>query len=175
MERGLSVHVHRYPVTGKQSRKQNPWIGRSSCGCSYRIVAPGWPLLGLVEGSNFTDLRAQQVFFVKFGSKKNMWTRGGFGEVIVNNSALHDPWSQTGKANTPFDQPFYLILNVAVGATNGFFKDGVGNKPWGDGSDFAPKQFWDSKDQWYPTWGKGAARGMTIQSVRMWQQGACKK
>jgi hypothetical protein len=50
-----------------------------------------------------------------------MWERGGFGEKIVNNSALHDPWSQTGNPATPFDQPFYLILNVAVGGTNGYF------------------------------------------------------
>jgi hypothetical protein len=32
-----------------------------------------------------------------------------------------DTWSQTGRPNTPFDQPFYLILNVAVGGTIGFF------------------------------------------------------
>ena len=84
-----------------------------------------------------------------------------------------DPWSQTGKPNTPFDQPFYLILNVAVGSSNGFFKDGVGNKPWGDGSETSPKQFWDSQSQWLPTWGVGKSRGMTVKSVRMWQQGAC--
>jgi len=29
---------------------------------------------------------------------------------------------------------FYLILDVAVGATNGWFPDGVGGKPWLDGS-----------------------------------------
>jgi hypothetical protein len=50
-----------------------------------------------------------------------MWDRGEFGKTIINNSALHDPWSQTGKPNTPFDQQFYLILNVAVGSTNGYF------------------------------------------------------
>jgi hypothetical protein len=50
-----------------------------------------------------------------------MWDRGKFGSDIVNNSALHDPWSQTGKLNMPFDQAFYLILNVAVGGTNGYF------------------------------------------------------
>jgi beta-glucanase (GH16 family) len=63
----------------------------------------------------------QQVFYVNFESKKNMWDRGDFGQTIVNHSALFDPWSQTGKANTPFDQSFYLILNVAVGGTNGYF------------------------------------------------------
>jgi hypothetical protein len=64
----------------------------------------------------------QQVFFLTFADGHgNMWDRGNFGADIVNNSALHDPWSQTGRLNTPFDQAFYLILNVAVGGTNGYF------------------------------------------------------
>lgn len=102
-----------------------------------------------------------------------MWDRGGFGKSILNHSALFDPWSQTGRPNTPFDEPFYLILNVAVGSTNGFFKDGVANKPWGDASINAPLEFWSAKDQWYPTWGKGDARGLTVKSVKMWTEGAC--
>jgi hypothetical protein len=97
-----------------------------------------------------------------------MWQRGRFGQDIVNGSALHDPWSQTGKPDTPFDQPFYLILNVAVGGTNGYWKDGVANKPWGDASLTAPKQFYDAKDLWYSTWGPGDKRGMTVKSVKMW-------
>jgi hypothetical protein len=51
-----------------------------------------------------------------------MWKRGNFANLFVNGSAEPDPWSQTGRYNTPFDQPFYLILNVAVGGTNGYFK-----------------------------------------------------
>jgi hypothetical protein len=102
-----------------------------------------------------------------------MWDHGKFGEAIVNKSALNDPWSQTGRHNTPFDQPFYLILNVAVGGTNGFFKDGVADKPWGDQSLTAPREFWSAADQWLPTWGEGNTRGLTVQSVRMWKQGAC--
>jgi beta-glucanase (GH16 family) len=69
----------------------------------------------------YIDSRLLQVIFVNFDKKKNMWERGGFGENIVNHSALFDPWSQTGRHNTPFDENFYLILNVAVGGTNGFF------------------------------------------------------
>jgi hypothetical protein len=102
-----------------------------------------------------------------------MWDRGKFGTSILNHSALFDPWSQTGRANTPFDQPFYLILNVAVGATNGFFPDGVGNKPWGDASGTAPKEFSDSESQWITTWGEGDKRGLTVKSVKMWKEGAC--
>jgi beta-glucanase (GH16 family) len=70
----------------------------------------------------YIDNRLLQVFFINFDKGyDNMWDRGNFGQAIVNHSALHDPWSQTGKPNTPFDQDFYLILNVAVGGTNGYF------------------------------------------------------
>jgi len=102
-----------------------------------------------------------------------MWDRGHFGQKVVNHSALFDPWSQTGRASTPFDHPFYLILNVAVGGTNGFFPDEVGNKPWGNKSPTAPKEFWENHNSWYPTWGKGDKKGMTVKSVKMWKQGAC--
>ncbi|KAF2021808.1 glycoside hydrolase family 16 protein [Aaosphaeria arxii CBS 175.79] len=122
----------------------------------------------------YIDSRLLQVFFIRFNSKyRNMWDRGEFGKALVNHSALYDPWSQTGKPNTPFDQDFYLILNVAVGSTNGFFPDGVGNKPWGDQSPTAMKEFWDGQGAWYPTWGEGDTRGLTVKSVKMWRQGAC--
>ncbi|KAF1811333.1 concanavalin A-like lectin/glucanase [Eremomyces bilateralis CBS 781.70] len=122
----------------------------------------------------YIDSRLLQTFFIKFNhGPKSMWDRGNFGETIVNHSALFDPWSQTDRANTPFDTPFYLILNVAVGGTNGYWKDGVGNKPWGDASIDAPRQFWESQGQWYPTWGEGAKRGLTVKSVKMWSEGAC--
>ncbi|TDL20095.1 hypothetical protein BD410DRAFT_791481 [Rickenella mellea] len=41
----------------------------------------------------------------------------------------------------PFDQDFYLIMNVAVGGTNGRFRDGRGSKPWLDGSPNASRSF----------------------------------
>ncbi|KAH6669868.1 concanavalin A-like lectin/glucanase domain-containing protein [Halenospora varia] len=123
----------------------------------------------------YLNSRLLQVFFLTFNSNghKNMWQRGNFGQDIVNNSALHDPWSQTGRANTPFDEDFYLILNVAVGGTNGYFPDKVGNKPWGDQSLTAPLEFWNAENQWRPTWGEPADRGLTIKSVKMWSQGGC--
>lgn len=102
-----------------------------------------------------------------------MWDRGRFGEKKINKSALFDPWSQTGRPNTPFDQSFYLILNVAVGGTNGFFEDGVANKPWVDASYNAPKEFFDARQLWMPTWPNGTDGGMTVRSVKMWRQGKC--
>jgi hypothetical protein len=52
-----------------------------------------------------------------------MWERGKFGTMITKNStALYDPWAGTNDRNAPFDQEFYLILNVAVGGTVSKFK-----------------------------------------------------
>lgn len=58
--------------------------------------------------------------------------RGEFPAVIYNGSspsALSNPW-QNGTNATPFDQEFYLIMNVAVGGTNGWFPESQGDKPW---------------------------------------------
>lgn len=78
-----------------------------------------------------------------------------------------DPWINGG-INAPFDQKFYLILNVAVGGTNGWFKDGEAGKPWVDKSLTAKKDFWDAKAEWYPTWKENAQ--MVISKVQMWQE-----
>ncbi|KAF4543854.1 Glycosyl hydrolase [Lasiodiplodia theobromae] len=122
----------------------------------------------------YLDSRLLQVFFIKFNhGYKRMWDRGGFGEKKINKSALFDPWSATGRANTPFDQSFYLILNVAVGGTNGFFEDGVANKPWVDASINAPKEFFDARELWRHTWPDSTERGMTVRNVKMWRQGKC--
>ena len=67
---------------------------------------------------------------------------------------------------------FYLIINLAVGGTNGFFPDGVHNggysKPWRNSDSNGPEKFWKAKDLWYPTW-KGDDASFQIDSVRMWQ------
>ncbi|KAH9893700.1 concanavalin A-like lectin/glucanase domain-containing protein [Xylariomycetidae sp. FL2044] len=116
------------------------------------------------------DGRLRQVVYFDFTKNKNMWTYGDFADIT---GAGPDPWSSTGQDNTPFDQDFYLILNVAVGSTNGWFPDGMGNKPWTDGSTTAMKEFYAASDSWLPTWGAPESRGMTVKSVKMWQEGTC--
>jgi len=55
------------------------------------------------------DSRLLQVTFVNFNMP--FWQRGKFDSAVTN------PWGQTGLVSTPFDQDFYLIINVAVGGT----------------------------------------------------------
>jgi hypothetical protein len=69
----------------------------------------------------YIDNRLQQVMYMNFRGEKTMWERGTFSQKTENSTLLKDPWTQTGNRNTPFDQDFYLILNVAVGARNGWF------------------------------------------------------
>ncbi|KAF7552229.1 hypothetical protein G7Z17_g4475 [Cylindrodendrum hubeiense] len=69
------------------------------------------------------DGRLRQIVFFDFTKNKNLWEYGEFAGNVVNGTVPSDPWSQTGRSNTPFDQPFYLILNIAVGSTNGWFPD----------------------------------------------------
>nr|KAG5708034.1 hypothetical protein BaRGS_025172 [Batillaria attramentaria] len=48
---------------------------------------------------------------------------------------------------------FYMIFNVAVGGTNGFFPEGVwNNKPWSNTGTTAPQDFYRHKNEWYSTW-----------------------
>lgn len=55
------------------------------------------------------------------------WARGGFA-----SSGLPNPWTG-GTIMAPFDQEFFIIMNLAVGGTN-FFADSFVNrnspKPW---------------------------------------------
>jgi hypothetical protein len=37
-------------------------------------------------------------------------------------------------------------MNVAVGGTNGYFPDGIGNKPWNNESPTSVNEFWGAKD-----------------------------
>ena len=113
----------------------------------------------------YIDTRLLQVLYSPFVVP--MWTRGQFPLSTANGTTITNPWVNGG-VNAPFDQEFYLILNVAVGGTNGWFEDGKSGKPWVDKAPTAKKDFWDAKNQWLPTWKENAQ--MEISSVKMWQQ-----
>jgi len=114
----------------------------------------------------YVDNVLLQVTYVNFN--KPLWSTGGFPLSDANGTQLENIWAQTGLDQTPFDQDFYLILNVGVGATNGWFQDGASDKPWVDVSPTAKQEFWSSRDVWSTTW---EAQGqMEVDKVEMWQQ-----
>ncbi|BFZ64386.1 hypothetical protein YB2330_005529 [Saitoella coloradoensis] len=115
----------------------------------------------------YVDSRLQTVLYTKFQTP--FWDRGSFPLSNANGTTYVNPWS-SGTSSTPFDQEFYLILNVAVGGTNGWFVDGKDNKPWVDASSTAMGDFWRQRETWLPTWGSGDHRAMVVDKVSMWQQ-----
>ncbi|PMD29750.1 glycoside hydrolase family 16 protein [Hyaloscypha variabilis F] len=113
------------------------------------------------------------LLYLAFKGQKNLWQRGDFSTQSENNTLLVDPWRGSGDLNAPFDQSFYLILYVAVGSRNGWFPDGIGNKPWVDAGDTSALDFWNAANAWLPTWADTTDRGMIVKSVKMWQEGSC--
>lgn len=155
---------------GPNSANDGWWRNNVKRRALHTTYAKGFHTYG-VEWSEkyiftYIDTRLLQVMYTHFD--KSFWTYGQFPLSDSNGTRLEDPWSYTGRPSTPFDQDFYLILNVAVGSTNGWFKDGSAEKPWVDASPTAKKDFWGSRAQWYPTWEKNGQ--MIVKSVKMWQQ-----
>jgi hypothetical protein len=64
------------------------------------------------------------------------------------------------------------VIDLAVGGTDGWFRDGVANKPWIDTSPTASRDFWWASDTWKDTWKKQG--WLQVRSVKMWQQGGYK-
>lgn len=91
----------------------------------------------------------------------SFWNQGKF------NNKLANPWKNSDNS-APFNQEFNLIFNVAVGGTNGYFPEGMGNKPWSNQSPTAAKDFWLAKSQWLPTWPTDEKRALAIDYVRVW-------
>ncbi|KAJ7058513.1 GH16 beta-1,3-glucan recognition protein [Mycena amicta] len=118
----------------------------------------------------YVDSRLTHMFELRL--KESFWDFGNFPSVVQNGTSsvvLENPWVNGTKA-APFDQPFYLIMNVAVGGTNGWFPDGP-EKPWLDGSATAPLDFLHAQDKWYPTWPQDISkRAMVVDSVKMWEK-----
>ncbi|OAA52288.1 glucan 1,3-beta-glucosidase [Beauveria brongniartii RCEF 3172] len=122
-------------------------ILRGDFGGSFNTFGLEWSQKYLFT---YVNTRLMQVLYTNFN--KPMWQRGAFPQTTSNGTRLADVWSQTGRKNTPFDQDFYLIINLAVGGTNGWFEDNKSLKPWVNGSPNAKKDFWAAREDWHPTW-----------------------
>ncbi|KAK9891859.1 hypothetical protein WA026_017347 [Henosepilachna vigintioctopunctata] len=79
---------------------------------------------------------------------------------------------RSGTKMAPFDQEFYLLLNVAVGGTSGYFPDNSYNsngKPWKNSSPNAARDFWNNNWQWRPTWKEETwRRSLQVDYVKVW-------
>ncbi|KAI0251038.1 concanavalin A-like lectin/glucanase domain-containing protein [Lactifluus subvellereus] len=130
----------------------------------------------------YVDSRLRNMVQLQVNDKQRsnggfFWKRGNFPLTAHNNTAeeivVPNPWTTaTAKSATnaaPFDQSFYLVLDLAVGGTSGWFPDKVGNKPWFDGSASAMRDFASQQSTWSATWPRNDDDlSFRIDSVRMW-------
>ena len=99
---------------------------------------------------------------------------GGFWEEGDFPSGMVDPWRYSDNHKmAPFDQKFYLIMNVAVGGTGGYFPDSCyninGGKPWSNQSPTAAKDFWNGKGMWMNTWDmEGYGSAMQVKEINVY-------
>jgi len=83
-----------------------------------------------------------------------------------------NPWRHASKM-APFDQEFYVIMNLAAGGTNYFADDAENHpsgKPWRNTSPTAFSDFWNARSQWLPTWNlqDGTSANLAVDYIRIW-------
>lgn len=120
----------------------------------------------------YVDSRINQMVAIDF-KKESFFKRGRFPPVVANGTeqiSLVNPWLKSYNNSAPFDRSFFLIMNVAVGGTNGWFPDGVSDKPWVDSASTALSDFYNATAKWSATWPEDhKTRGMAVKNLKMWQ------
>ncbi|KAG5679199.1 hypothetical protein PVAND_008786 [Polypedilum vanderplanki] len=100
-------------------------------------------------------------------ANQGFFKRGKFSDELYSN-----PWSNA-TIMAPFDQEFYVIIDLAVGGTS-FFSDYYQNlplkKPWLNNSTRPAADFWENRKQWLPTWqlDENENSHMLIDYVKIW-------
>ncbi len=131
---------------------------------NFHIFGLYWDSTGLYS---YVDDDSNRVLKVKFDQP--FFDRARKGGINFDNN----PWNNSAKFPNaaPFDRKFYILLNVAVGGTSGFFDDSTPGKPWKDHSPTAVRDFWAAKSAWWPTWNAGGskeARALVVDSIKVW-------
>jgi len=129
----------------------------------------------------YVDSRLQAMMNMKITGKhgESFFDRGKYPPTADNGNGtsvvVSDIWSNAhGTSAAPFDQQFYLILDLAVGGTSGWFPDKIGGKPWFDSSASAMRDFAAAQSTWEQTWPSNANdRAFRIDYVKMWKLGRC--
>ncbi|ORY43176.1 concanavalin A-like lectin/glucanase [Rhizoclosmatium globosum] len=113
------------------------------------------------------DSPLRTIMDVKFDEPA--FQRGGFPSTFPNGSIIRDPWGSSNQTSAPFDQDFFLVMDVAVGGTNGWFQEWPGSgKPWENSQSQADFFFHRGQSSWYPSWGEGDAGALKVHNIRVW-------
>eukprot|EP00762_Andalucia_godoyi_P007752 ANDGO_01726.mRNA.1 Beta-1 len=127
----------------------------------FYVYGLSWNSTGIETYIYGDNLAKHTVLDVSFADIQSFWDLGGWESTYSNPWAGNEPWA-------PFDQEFYIILNVAVGGTGGYWSDGYDNKPWNNSDPLAMNAFWKARNEWYLTW-NGEDAALQIDWIKVWQ------
>ncbi|CDW75132.1 beta--glucan-binding [Stylonychia lemnae] len=148
---GPNWDQNRYPLTHKDYKHSTTLTS------DFHTYGLYWDENGLYT---YFDDPSHKVLEVDFKTQ-SFWQRGTFPSTFDN------PW--VGEPNAaPFNREFYLVLNLAVGGTSGYFPEGMGGKPWSDQSQRSVNEFWNARGAWQQTW-KGDDSALKIDSIKVWK------
>ncbi|KAM8708590.1 hypothetical protein ACLKA7_015545 [Drosophila subpalustris] len=98
------------------------------------------------------------VYGLEWSSESLRFTIDGkdYGELLSNfaDSDLNASWRRGGPM-APFDRKFYITLGLSVGGFGDFvdkLRTASYEKPWLNKSPQAKLHFWQSQDDWLPSW-----------------------
>jgi len=152
-----------FPVDPYNLTHEQYHLPRGDLGEDFHVYGLIWNSTDLLT---YIDSLDNIVLSVKFDRK--FYDRGNFSAHEYEN-----PWSDRGNA-APFDKPFFLLFNVAVGGIGNeigrYFPDEAGQKPWvnTDTQPQAMASFWRQRQQWLPSW-NGEDVAMAIDWIRVYQ------
>ena len=95
-----------------------------------------------------------------------------------------DDWiPENAPLNAPFDQEFYIIMNLAIGGTSigpkgtvhetGYFPDHTAGKPWETYERFPQTSFHRNRQEWLPSWTDDTASitdnaALRVDNIKVW-------
>ncbi|XP_033115164.1 beta-1,3-glucan-binding protein-like isoform X2 [Anneissia japonica] len=156
-----------WPMNGYPKTHATKTLSSGTFGSSFHKYAMEW------TADNLKFFIDDELILTVDPGSEGFW---GLGNFAKDAPGIDNPWQYSSSKLVPFDQPFYLIMNVAVGGT-AYFSDSFTNspypKPWLNNSPTAAKDFWLGKNNWYPTWNPDTNNGedaaMQVNYVKVWK------
>lgn len=152
-------------VAISKTSKSKCWA-RQSLNAEYHTYVLEWTPQGVVV---YMDSPLYVLYNLDF--KHSNFVTGLFPVLDNLGSPTPNPWTASPLKAAPFDKEFYLIMNVAVGGTNGWFdsehdlapaySNSLGGQPFEGMHDF-----WTAQHQWYPSWPQDDRRAMVVDWIR---------
>lgn len=122
----------------------------------------------------YLDDETNVVTRIPFYGRQSFWDTALDAGVWTN--ATPNCWAGASP-NAPFDQAFYIILNVAVGGTSpgkpntdvasGYFPDDLDGKPWHTADLYPHTNFWRARASFEDSW-TGDNAAMQIDDIKVW-------